>query len=273
MLRFAGVLVLLPTLLTAQRREPACVPPHTPDSLTVAVTAKLTPFDTSQALPAPFVGLLLQEIGTRLEIPQPFVLSTYIAPDTLDGRENKPRRAYAGVYAMFAITVHRGTIKPLLASSTGVPAFDTALLKAISSVGADSAVPPLPESLRNEQVELRLRIYTSPQLEKGEETLFRLRVPVAMLSHDVKPLRPRSPLHYPDELRRVNMQGSVLTQYVVDEAGLPLEGSLRIVSATHALFAQAVIEFIPKARFEPARIGGCPVAVTVQQPFNFVLVR
>jgi TonB family protein len=269
MKRSVGILMLVPTLLIAQRTERACIPPHTPDSLTVVVGAQVTSFDTSVTLPPSFTGLFLQEISNRLRPPTPFVLSTYQGLDSLDGLPT-PGRAYAGAFAMFAITVRDKTVKGGLSASSGVPGIDRAFIDAINRVGADSATPPLPAELRKSRVELRLRVFTAVGVADGD-ALFRVRVPLATLSHPVALKATRGALRYPEELRRENMEGSVLLSFVVDEQGRPLDGSVRLVKATHALFAQAVLGFLPKQRFEPARIGGCPVAQLVQWPFNFSL--
>jgi TonB family protein len=267
-----ALLVLLPAALWAQKRDSTCTPPHTPDSLTVIVTAQLNAFDPKRPIPDSYRGLLLQEIATRLRVPQPFVLSTYVIPDSIDGAKNEPQRAYAGLYAMLAISIDNSSIAAKLAVSSAVPAFDKALIDAVNAIAAVGAVPSLPESARGKKLELRLRIGTVQHVDSGE-ALFRVRVPLARLSSDPMPKPGTRGPRYPEELRQVNMEGSVLVQFVVDEEGLALAGSIRVIRATHLLFAESVLEFIKKMRLHPARIGGCAVAVVVAQPVNFTLRR
>ena len=267
----AAWLLFVPVALGAQQEaSSACRPAHTPDSLTVVVTAQLTPFDPAQPVPASYPGLLLDEIVFRLQLPRPFVVSTWFQPDSIGGQPNKDARAFAGLFAMVAITLHEGSIKARLASTSAVPAFDAALLRAVESVGADATIAPLPDSLRTKTLDLRLLIQTT-ETPGSSDALFRLRVPVARVSKPVSQRPGTMALRYPDELRRQHVEGSVVVQFVVNEEGKPLGGSIRVLKATHLLFAQNVVEAVPRARYLPAEIGGCPVAVVVQQPFNFSL--
>jgi TonB family protein len=78
---------------------------------------------------------------------------------------------------------------------------------------------------------------------------------------------------YPDVLRDAGIEGEVLAQFVVDTVGLAEPGSLKILQASHDLFAQAVTEMLPRMRFVPAETGGRKVKQFVQQPFVFSLRR
>lgn len=76
---------------------------------------------------------------------------------------------------------------------------------------------------------------------------------------------------YPDALRSVNIQGEVMVQYIVDTRGRVEPGSIRILSATHPLFADAVRRALLDARYRPAQAGGQNVRQLVEQPFIFKL--
>ena len=94
----------------------------------------------------------------------------------------------------------------------------------------------------------------------------------------------RMPLpQYPPRLREMNYQGAVLMQFVVDEEGAVLEKTVRDVRPrwapafvgsdgdAYGLFVQAVRRALQSARYDPARVGGCPVRQQVEQPFTFAL--
>jgi TonB family protein len=270
-MRRAAVALLVPALLTAQDRALPCRPPHTPDSLLVAITAAVRPIDTTRLLPDRFEGFFLQELKNRLRLPQPFVLGMYSAPDTLNGVPNVPRRALAVLHALFGVSVLDGTAQPRVLESSGIPAFDRAVFDAIVAISAEQAVPPLPDEWRGRRMAVRLRIETeSGQTENA--VLFRLQVPVFPLSREVEFLSgPRSGFGFPEELRKAGIEGSALLQYAVDVTGRPLEGSFRVIKTDHNLFAREALEVLPKMRFSPARIGDCAVPVIVRQPFNFNL--
>ena len=82
----------------------------------------------------------------------------------------------------------------------------------------------------------------------------------------------RAPVpRYPDALKSVSVTGEVMAQYIVDARGRVEPGSIKILSATHKLFGDAVRRALLEARFRPAEVGGQPVRQLVEQPFIFKL--
>jgi TonB family protein len=86
----------------------------------------------------------------------------------------------------------------------------------------------------------------------------------------VVPTRPPVP-RYPDALKSVNVTGEVMVQYIVDARGRVEPGSIKILSTSHKLFAEAVRRALLEARYRPAEVGGNPVRQLVEQPFIFKL--
>ncbi len=78
---------------------------------------------------------------------------------------------------------------------------------------------------------------------------------------------------YPDALRRVGIEGTVVIQVVVDRTGMLDTATAKVVSSDHPLFAEAVIAVLPKLRFLPAETGGATVKMWVIIPFNFEVRR
>jgi protein TonB len=76
---------------------------------------------------------------------------------------------------------------------------------------------------------------------------------------------------YPDALRSVNVTGEVVASYIVDARGRVEPGSIKIISASHKLFADAVRAALLNARYRPAEVNGTPVRQLVEQPFIFKL--
>ena len=74
---------------------------------------------------------------------------------------------------------------------------------------------------------------------------------------------------YPVEMLKQGVQGSVVTQYVVDTTGFADTTSLKIMSTTHELFANAVRAALPYMRFSPAKVGSKKVRQLVEQEFSF----
>jgi TonB family protein len=78
---------------------------------------------------------------------------------------------------------------------------------------------------------------------------------------------------YPSPLRSSGVEGKVSVEFVVNERGRAEVSSLRILSATNDLFADAVRRALPRMRFKPAQIGNHNVPQLVRQEFSFVLDR
>ena len=74
---------------------------------------------------------------------------------------------------------------------------------------------------------------------------------------------------YPVEMLKQGVQGSVVTQYVVDTTGFADTTSLKIMSMTHEQFANAVRAALPYMRFFPAKVGSKKVRQLVEQEFSF----
>lgn len=74
---------------------------------------------------------------------------------------------------------------------------------------------------------------------------------------------------YPPELIRRGIEGSVLTNFVIDTTGRADSASIQILQATHALFVQSVRTAIPGMRFSPAMVQGRKVRQMVEQRFQF----
>jgi len=91
--------------------------------------------------------------------------------------------------------------------------------------------------------------------------------------------RPASPLpantspRYPTELRKANVEGEVMAQFIVNESGLADSATFQVVRATNEEFARAVRASISSLRFSPALVGGHPVKQLVQMPFQFNLTK
>ena len=79
-----------------------------------------------------------------------------------------------------------------------------------------------------------------------------------------------SPLpRYPDILRQSRVSGLVRVRFVVGTDGRAELGTLEILEQTHAAFAEAVRNVLPRLRFTPARVGTQRVRQVVEIPFGF----
>ncbi|MEP6730905.1 MAG: TonB family protein [bacterium] len=83
-----------------------------------------------------------------------------------------------------------------------------------------------------------------------------------------------SNLRYPDMLRAANVEGQVLAQFVVDENGRVVPGSMKVLKSDHELFTQAVKTALTDMRFTPAESeDGSKIRQLITQPFTFSLSK
>jgi protein TonB len=80
-------------------------------------------------------------------------------------------------------------------------------------------------------------------------------------------------IRYPDELRKANVEGEVIAQFVVDADGHCLDGSFKVVKSNNPLFDDAVRKALPNMRFTPALVNGKAVRQMLEQPFIFSLSK
>ena len=88
----------------------------------------------------------------------------------------------------------------------------------------------------------------------------------------VVPLAGNRQPDYPAILRSAGVQGEVLVRFVVDTNGRVETPSVRIISATHALFGDAVKRWLSRNRYAPAEVAGEKVRQMVEQRVGFALI-
>lgn len=88
------------------------------------------------------------------------------------------------------------------------------------------------------------------------------------------PIRLSAPFtRYPDELRRSQIEGSVVVEARIDSTGRVETGSLRIVETSDPRFDEAAKEYVTNSRYRPARVDGRRVAMSIRVPVKFDLHR
>jgi len=79
------------------------------------------------------------------------------------------------------------------------------------------------------------------------------------------------PLKYPEILRRANITGSVLLQFVIRADGLVERSSIQVLESTHNGFESPAIRAVADSRFRPGKVRGTAVRVSVTQRISFSL--
>lgn len=78
---------------------------------------------------------------------------------------------------------------------------------------------------------------------------------------------------YPHGLMMKGIEGFAAMRFVVDSTGTIDMGTVELLQATHADFARAVREAMPRMRFHPAKVGTTAVRQLAEQLFRFELRR
>lgn len=136
-----------------------------------------------------------------------------------------------------------------------------ALAVACSSPIADQTAPP-------KAVDATPATAKTPTVVNPNQPYFEFQVE--------KPVRtvPGSPQpHYPPAMKKANVSGEVLAQFVVNTDGRADMSTFKVLKADHQEFADAVKATLPDMRFYPAEIRGTKVMQMVQQPFTFAISR
>lgn len=74
---------------------------------------------------------------------------------------------------------------------------------------------------------------------------------------------------YPERLRELGIEGSVVVRFAVDTAGRVDTKSAQVLSSTNPLFSKAVLDALEGFRFKPAEVGTRRVAALAEMPFEF----
>lgn len=77
------------------------------------------------------------------------------------------------------------------------------------------------------------------------------------------------PPGYPALLRRGEIEGSVVVEFVVDTLGLVVQSSVRELSTTHALFSAAAVNAVRQWKGKPAVLGRNVVRSRAEYRFVF----
>lgn len=78
---------------------------------------------------------------------------------------------------------------------------------------------------------------------------------------------------YPQTLAQRRVEGGVTFRFVIDSTGLIDMSTVRLVQSSHKLFAQAVLDAMPRMKYRAARVGARAVRLLVEQSFSFKIQR
>lgn len=247
------ILALTASLAVAQQPN-ACVPKTGASQRpSIEMLGTLVPAGESAQVPAMYLATLLQEIQL-----------VFNAPDTIG-------ELSAGQMSMWLHADGRLS-NPRAGDTTLSRELVQALAVAIDSTSRLGGIGPVFPALGADSVPVRLVVHIGERRTPFSIPLLRFALPVYYEFQVQKPAlakRGNPAPEYPQGLREMNIDGEVLAQFVVNQAGQAEMRSFRVLKSTHEGFVAAVRRVLPRMRFYPAELDGCPVRQLVQLPFAF----
>jgi hypothetical protein len=162
--------------------------------------------------------------------------------------------------------------------------------RAIDTALARNERFPWADEIDGDSVPFLLRVDYPELDDKGQLEPMRALHAAALLEIRVPMLTPveqhrMSRILYPETLRRMGVTGKLVLQFVVDTSGRPIGSSIRDVwpeqrprlrgdlQRYYTDFLDEAKRGVQRSVYRPARVGGCPIAQLVQQPFIFDISR
>jgi protein TonB len=78
---------------------------------------------------------------------------------------------------------------------------------------------------------------------------------------------------YPPTLAQRRVEGGAVFRFVVDSTGFIDMSTVRMMSSTHKLFTQAVLDAMPRMKYRPAKVADRAVRLLVEQTFSFKIQK
>jgi bla regulator protein blaR1 len=184
-----------------------------------------------------------------------------LTPMLVASRTHLERRIVAMQNRITQGTQGRGRTLRIVGATT---ACAVALAVACSSPIADQTAPPQ----STEKAPSAVSTTAKPQIVNPDQPYFEFQV-----EKQVRTAPGSAYPKYPQDLKKANVNGEVLAQFIVDTTGVAILNTFKVLKATNQQFADAVKSALPGMRFVPAEIGGRKVMQMVQQPFTFALSK
>jgi TonB family protein len=215
--------------------------------------------------------LVLQQIRDAVTLPRalPVFLNDSTPFDVDDDTTRRPLLMRPALHGALALTLHtNGRISNFGFERRSISdALDATLITMLerqdSLGGFWYAAGPLPQ----DSVRLLLTTTHRPGRQEVSTPLARIRLP-RYPGTQVRARRGPAP-RYPDIAEKAGISSAVMVEFVVDTTGRADTSTVRLVLAELEEFVTEVRRVLPRLRFEPARIAGCPVQQLVLQPFVF----
>ncbi len=269
-------------LASAQAQDaPTCMQrldAATPDSVRSTFAATVQSFNPRRPLPTPYAELFANGLRQELKIPANVVFPVFEA-GSMPTKASPSRTAWMAVPSMsvvFGVTIDAGKISRIrrIAGASGT-AFDVAVMNALTMLDSTSALPPLPDALGTEPLEISVAIMrvpshvvhpviTNPNVPAVP--LFLVRSPAFAVSQRAAPgagfakFVPQPPTKRDDE--------AVIVRVTVRPDGVVDQASMQVIAYSSTGYIKSVFDAIPDWKFQPMVLNGCAVPSMEELTFS-----
>jgi hypothetical protein len=248
------------------------------DSVRSTFAATVQSFNPRRPLPTTYAELMGEGIRQELKLPPNLVFPVFEA-DSIPTSATPGTKAWLAVPSMsvvFGVTLDSGRITRIrrIAGGSSLP-FDLAVATALTALDSSGSLPPLPQELGPEQLEISVAIGRVPvrQLHPAITNpgvpvvpLFIVLSPAHVVSQPVGPdadfarFIPHPPTKREDE--------AVIVRVIVGSDGLADQASMHVVAYSSTGYIRNVFEMIPNWHFQPMMLNGCAVAAIEELTFT-----
>jgi hypothetical protein len=232
------------------------------------------PQNKGDKLPKDFEGLLAQEFRSRLKLPSNLSLSVMRGWDSCD--TGTVQKSCSSGVLMIGNTVYAtansdGTLSNLSAVDLSLtPEFSDSVLSVLRQMSNERLVPFF-TSAKSIPLEIFIEPAENPDTVARERQLFRASIP-RYKSRFKNPgwREPKDLPKYPRNAESSGVGDTLVLTYTILRNGTVAPNSIDLRSGHYRDFVKPVVTSLLTSKFDPATIGGCPVATWVTQKFMFL---
>ncbi|MEO8335570.1 MAG: hypothetical protein ABI664_11390 [bacterium] len=249
----------------------------TPDSAHSTYAATIQSFNPRRQLPTTFAALFGQGFQQEFKLPASLVLPVYES-DSIVSRTTSAKAwmAVPSLSVTFGITIDGGKISRIRRiAGVSDAAFDIAVARALTNLDSSALLPPLPEALGPDPLEISLVIARVPLRELhpaipnpdvSVTPLFLVLSPANAVTRSIgrgagfAKFIPQPPTKRDDE--------AVTVRVVVFPDGTVDQGSMQVIAYSSTGYIKNVFDAIPDWQFRPLMVNGCAVPAIEELTFT-----
>lgn len=261
-------------LAAAPSRSPgdtcATMPPPT-DWALFRVYASIRAPLRKDSLPSAYLDLVLDGLRHGFLLPAPLALSVY-APSLIAGNGVMAPVALGEV--VFTLDASGKVSDIHLTQGSLSPSLDRSLYDSPRRADSLQAFPPQFGVEHQEKIRFFVTLSSLGPGSGRSLVFFEGRMPAWRPGSQalVDPRQDMQPI-FPVTARSAGVSDSVSIEFVVDEHGVPVPTTMRVLDAQYLDYARLVVDAALKSRYTPATAAGCPVKGLIRRTWQMTMTR